>query len=87
MPRKLESHRALSARASDDLYARLVEAADRNGRSLAQEMISRLEHSFLIEDTARVVRETVRQEMRAEFEARREVQLRVVSDNLERRSA
>jgi hypothetical protein len=62
----------LSMRTTGTLRARLEAAASVSGRSLAAEVEARLEGSFGIEDTVRVVRETVRAEMRAEFEGRRD---------------
>jgi TraY domain len=60
----------LNTRTTPTLRSRLEEAATASGRSLAQEVEARLLGSFSLEDTVRVIRETVRQEMRAEFEAR-----------------
>ena len=54
-----------------DVRAKLQEAAAKSGRSASEEMEHRLARSFLHDDLIATARETIRQEMRAEFEARR----------------
>ena len=70
MSRRNEGRFPMSLRVSPETYKRIADAAAASGRSLAQEMETRLEASFHDEDAMRVIRETIRQEMRAEFAGR-----------------
>jgi uncharacterized protein (DUF1778 family) len=74
--------RAINVRMTDDLREMVEVAATKNGRSITQECEARLLASFQpradaaipveqLAEVMRATRETIRQEMRAEFEARR----------------
>lgn len=60
----------LMARTTPSLRARLEAAAAASGRSLGQEVEYQLERALMAFDAIEALRETVRQEMRAEFDRR-----------------
>ena len=74
MPRMNGKRLALSSRCTPELKQKLLAASEAGGRSLMQEIEFRLEQSFAIAEATRTIRETIRQEMRAEFEARRDLE-------------
>ena len=77
MSRRNEGRFPMSLRVSPETYMRIADAAAASGRSLAQEMETRLEASFHDDDAMRVIRETIRQEMRAEFAGREQARVQM----------
>ena len=64
-----------TGRMTGRLRDRLMALANDNGRSMSEEIERRLEASFHDDDAMRVIRETIRQEMRAEFAGRAQASL------------
>ena len=64
----------LKVRLSPGLHAALKDRCDGKGNSLNATVCGLLERALLMDDLSRVARETIRQEMRAEFEARRDLE-------------
>ena len=63
--------KSLTLRLPDELHAALVVRAEHTGRSLNSEVIRYIEDRMRAVELVKAVSETVRQEMRAEFEERR----------------
>ena len=62
---------SLTLRMPEDLHDALKAHAEKTGRSLNREVMRLIEDGIRAADFVTVARETIRQEMRAEFEARR----------------
>ena len=60
----------VNTRVTPELRSALEQASEASGRSLSHEIEHRLELAMRDGDAMRVIRETIRQEMRAEFAAR-----------------
>jgi hypothetical protein len=69
----------LNMRCTPDLRSMVEAAAAMSGRSLTDEVLWRVERSFYTDDFNTVIRETVREEMRAEFEGRRAMEAQRVA--------
>lgn len=63
---------ALNMKTTVEVRAKLEALAEASGRSLTHEVEWHLERAVLYGDLTRAIREQIRQEMRAEFEARPE---------------
>lgn len=61
---------ALNMKTTPDIRAKLEAVAHASGRTLTHEVEYQVERALIMGDLISAIRETVRQEMRAEFEAR-----------------
>lgn len=70
---ELGPRKNVTFRLNEQVMDRVQAFAAEHGRSASEEIERRIEASFHDDDAMRVIRETIRQEMRAEFAARRHV--------------
>jgi hypothetical protein len=81
MPRPSGKRGTFTFRVTASLRERLEAAAEASQRPVSEVIETMLERAFLMDDLSRVARETIRQEMRAEFEARRDLEEQAIAEH------